>query len=82
MCCGKARMQMKTNRTVANPARQTPPPASARVPFEYAGHTGMTVVGPVSGAVYRFDQPGARVEVDARDRALLASIRQLKQVRQ
>jgi hypothetical protein len=42
----------------------------------------MTVIGPVSGVRYRFDRPGARVEVDARDRALLASIRQLRQVRQ
>lgn len=40
----------------------------------------MSVTGPVSGIRYRFDKPGARVEVDARDRVLLASIRQLQQV--
>jgi len=40
----------------------------------------MTVRGPVSGIEYRFASPGARVEVDARDRVLLASIRQLRLV--
>ena len=82
MCCGNNRTQLKTNypaaRATGQPA-QLPP--GARVSFEYAGHTGMTVVGPISGVRYRFDQPGARVEVDSRDRVLLASIRQLKQVR-
>jgi hypothetical protein len=82
MCCGNSRMQVKTNNPAARTARQpSPPPAPARVSFEYAGHTAMTVVGPISGNRYRFDQPGARVEVDNRDRALLASIRKLRQVR-
>jgi len=50
------------------------------VSFIYVGHTGMTVQGPVSGRNYRFDRPGDRVEVDPRDRILLASLRQLRQV--
>ena len=60
-----------------------PPPVMFpdRVSFEYAGQTGLSVTGPISGIRYRFDHPGAVVEVDARDRVLLASLRQLRQVR-
>jgi hypothetical protein len=50
------------------------------VSFVYVGTTGLTVRGPVSGREYRFDRPGARVEVDPGDRILLASLRQLRQV--
>ena len=83
MCCGNSRMQMNRGNTAPRAGGQAPvPSAGAQVPFEYAGNTAMTVIGPVSGVRYRFDRPGARVEVDARDRALLASIRQLRQVRQ
>ncbi len=49
--------------------------------FMYSGNTGTTVTGPVSGIQYRFDRPGALVEIDVRDRVLLASLRQLKQVK-
>ena len=53
----------------------------ASVSFAYVGNTRMTVVGAVSGYQYSFDRPGARLYVDPRDRAGLASIRQLRQVR-
>jgi hypothetical protein len=86
MCCGNQRMQLRTTsphrtapRLGQTMGQQAAPP---RVSFEYAGNTGMTVVGPATGMQYRFDRPGTRVEVDQRDRALLASIRQLRQVRQ
>lgn len=82
MCCGKNRMQQRTPTSnqprptvyVGNPKR---PPA---VSFVNVGNTAMTVKGPISGREYRFDRLGARVEVDPRDRILLASIRQLRQV--
>ncbi|GGF23681.1 hypothetical protein GCM10011611_32220 [Aliidongia dinghuensis] len=48
--------------------------------FVYIGNTALSVQGPVSGKAYRFDRPGARLEVDPRDRILLASLRQLRQV--
>ena len=82
MCCGRKRMQLRT-------AGPRPPGASPHaesqqaqraVSFVYVGTTGITVQGPVSGREYRFDRPGARVEVDPRDRILLASLRQLRQV--
>ena len=82
MCCGKKRMQLRM-------AAARPPGASLHagsqqaeraVSFVYVGTTGLTVRGPVSGREYRFDRPGARVEVDPGDRILLASLRQLRQV--
>jgi hypothetical protein len=57
-----------------------PPSPAAKVKFEYAGPTGLTVTGPVTGVRYRFDGPGSLVDVDVRDRILLASIRQLRQL--
>ncbi len=83
MCCGRGRLQQRTTNSaprsdriyVAGPQRQ-----ASHVYFVYVGNTAMTVRGPVSGIEYRFASPGARVEVDARDRILLASIRQLRQV--
>jgi hypothetical protein len=85
MCCGRDRAQVRptnngpSTRRPLNAAAQMNP--QARVSFVYAGKTGMTVTGPVSGIQYRFDHPGSRVDVDPRDRVLLASLRQLRQVR-
>lgn len=69
------------------PPNRTAPGASPRlqagvydrVIFEYVGDTGMTVVGPVTGKRYRFDRPGARVEVDLRDRRPLTAVPRLRQ---
>jgi hypothetical protein len=92
MCCGRGKThsvgQLKpqpvVNRLVNHafvPA-QKPAPVSggAGVIFEYVGQTGLTVTGPVSGGSYRFDRPGARQAVDARDRAALANIQVLRAV--
>jgi hypothetical protein len=48
--------------------------------FEYVGRTGLTVAGPVSGRRYRFEETGARVAVDPRDRPALAAVPMLRQV--
>jgi hypothetical protein len=59
-------------------------PASApiyRIVLEYAGKTGMTAVGPVTGQRYRFDRPGARVVIDPRDHVAMAAVPNLRQVR-
>ena len=50
------------------------------VQFEYTGRTGLTVIGAVSGRRYRFDESGARVIVDPRDRPSLARVPKLRQV--
>jgi hypothetical protein len=48
--------------------------------FQYVGSTGLTVVGPVSGKRYRFDAPGAVLDVDRRDRPSLATVPNLVEV--
>ncbi len=80
MCCGRNRLQQRSAATApAQPV--TPPPAPTRVSFINQGSGPVTVRGPITGIEYRFDRPGARVEVDPRDRIQLASLRQLQQVR-
>jgi hypothetical protein len=49
--------------------------------FEYTGVTALTAVGRVTGKRYRFGAPGARLEVDYRDRASLAAVPALRAVR-
>jgi hypothetical protein len=51
-----------------------------KVIFEYIGQTAMAVIGGATRLRYTFIKPGARVEVDARDRASLAAIPNLKTV--
>jgi hypothetical protein len=58
----------------AMPARQS------RVFFQYVGRTRLTVIGPVTGRAYRFDRPGASLDVDFRDRRSLAVVPNLRQV--
>jgi hypothetical protein len=48
--------------------------------FEYTGKTGMTVMGPVTGATYRFPTPGSRVAVDLRDYGHVARVPNLARV--
>ena len=86
-CCGQKRQQVSrampvqraNNPALSNnlnrPAAQAPITA-----FQYVGKTGLTAVGPVSGRHYRFSYPGAIVEVNARDRASLATVPGLRQV--
>ncbi len=86
-CCGKGREQLR------NPAPGPPAPERGRTPtqpprriyystvyFEYVGTTALTVESPKTGRRYRFDGPGARVEIDLRDRPWLASVPHLRQV--
>ena len=81
MCCG--------NRPLATsiPQPQTSSAAAASgasrvrqhgVRFEYTGKTALTVVSPLTGKKYRFHEPGAQLEVDARDRSWIAFVPHLK----
>lgn len=84
-CCGNQRERFRSvsgARTKPATAENASPNARhTTVYFEYLGKTGLTVLGPVSGKRYRFDRPGAAVEIDLRDRASLAAIPALRQVR-
>jgi hypothetical protein len=85
VCCGQNRTQLRTTKPTppltsnrpAAPQEARPVPAK----FIYVGTTAMAVRGPVSGLNYRFDTPGAIIEVDLRDRKMLATLPQLRQVR-
>ena len=70
-CCGKKREDLRTVATT------DPRP---KVAFEYTGNTAMAVIGAVSRLRYTFIRPGAKVEVDARDRVSLAAVPHLRQV--
>jgi hypothetical protein len=73
-CCGQARSQAGIqNNMNASAAPRT-------VVFEYIGRTAVSVLGRASGIQYRFNAPGARLTVDARDRASLDALPMLKQV--
>ena len=62
----------------AGPAANLP---AGKATFEYAGETALTVVSPVTKRIYRFERPGARLEVDLRDRSWLAFVPDLAMVR-
>jgi hypothetical protein len=49
--------------------------------FEYRGGHVLTVIGRGTGYQYRFVGFGARVSVDARDRASLAAVPHLREIR-
>lgn len=71
-CCGQGRSQLRDG--VAPATRTT------TLVFEYVGRTRLVVTGSATRMSYRFDQPGARVLVDGRDRLSLASVPVLRQV--
>ena len=86
-CCGKKRIQARRTKQ----AQQAPTPMEATssrlrperdsVPyFQYLGETGLTVIGPRSHKLYRFNHPGTVVAVDPRDWSTLAAVSLLKQV--
>ena len=88
-CCGRDRTTYP--RTSPGPAplassgsakvsTAAPPPPRSGLSFEYVGATGMTVQGPVTGRIYRFDHPGARLTVDPRDAAAVAAVPHLRRL--
>jgi hypothetical protein len=54
------------------------PRGAAPVAFVYTGATRLVAEGTVSRRRYRFDHPGALVEVDARDAPAFAAIPHLR----
>lgn len=78
-CCGQRRAQASTGGQAAE-ARRQPRPMARAVLYEYTGNTGMTVTGSVSGSTYRFAQPGATLQIDARDAASMAGLPNLRRL--
>ncbi len=85
-CCGSQRAQLglATQRSASQAPADRPSLDSSRYPiayFQYTGATGLTVIGPMTSKRYRFDAPGAIVAVELADRASIATVPQLRQVR-
>lgn len=87
MCCGRPTQPMTTSaQRVTRPAAAYPQPSAKPAPvkhttlalptpvFEYVGETALTIVSPMTRKTYRFEQTGARVEVDVRDRSWVAFV--------
>lgn len=81
-CCGKQREQFFGTAQPAPRAtdKQPQPLSQAAIRFEYVGATGLTVLGPVTGKRYRFDNPGAQSLIDPRDAPSMASVPHLRRV--
>jgi len=70
-CCGKGRLQ------AAGP-RERAATDGRRTIVEYVGTTSLVVVSPMTGRRYHFAGPGARLEIDARDRPYLMGVPHLR----
>jgi hypothetical protein len=86
MCCGRNNNQRSAQHSVPGRA---PAPGAAGLHshafqsgplFQYIGSTALTVMGPISGALYRFQRTGSWLHVDPRDRAGLMRIPVLKAI--
>lgn len=72
-CCGDKRRQLaRSQRARVSPEPEVPPdesiaPRRNNRTFEFVGRGSLTVRGAVSGTVYRFAHPGARLEVNYAD---------------
>jgi hypothetical protein len=79
-CCGSQRSALRAQAPTASPTR-THHWASRAVDFEHTGTGALTVTGPLTGTVYRFSGPGARVRVHGADAPSLVSVPGLRLVR-
>lgn len=80
MCCGQDRKA--SNAGTANAAAaQAGGPVLPSAVFEYVGDRMLTAVGQGTGFEYRFTGRGARFTVDGRDRASMARIPVLREVK-
>jgi hypothetical protein len=82
-CCGQQRLQLLRSKAAARPKPAAAPitaQSSTSIVFEYIGATGLTALGPSTGVRYRFNRPGARVAVDARDAQGLSAVPVLRRV--
>jgi hypothetical protein len=90
-CCGKGREQLRNLQPVSQ-AGAVPRPVqhlTTQLPrrtyfttlhFEYLGEAPVTLESPNTGRRYRFEQRGARLEIDLRDRPWLAAQPNLRQL--
>ena len=77
-CCGQGRRSYQSM-PVRPSAGAFGVPLATPV-FEYTGATSLSVVGSVTGRVYRFERAGARSEIDARDQQSVARVPLLRRI--
>jgi hypothetical protein len=81
-CCGGARafpvLHAQPSTPSAQPARGQQPSVAV---FRYDGEGSLTVIGPQTGRKYWFERGGAELAVDLRDRAAVAAVPKLRQIR-
>jgi hypothetical protein len=83
-CCQGKRRAFHSNPSpeTREPQRMAAPAMpQASMVFEYAGGTALTAVGAITGRRYRFNHPGAAVDVDLRDASSLAGVPHLRRRR-
>lgn len=88
-CCGNKRNSFKTHnnsnevsRTHANRTTYTisSPTFEHSIVLQYTGNTSLEARGVFSRRLYRFNKPGAMLEVDRRDSPSLLALGQLKPI--
>jgi hypothetical protein len=78
-CCGQNRQSYYPSTAAVRPNGFAGVSGGEPI-LEYIGATSLIVVGAVTGREYRFDRPGARVKVDARDQASVAQAPNLRRI--
>ena len=81
-CCGRGRPMVQPHLPARPPAALPEPTVTQRptVGFVYTGASQLVAEGPFTRRRYRFDEPGAEVQVDVRDAASFAAIPSLRRV--
>jgi len=80
-CCGRIRAIVAQIPDVGPAELPSPAHRPSDILFEYVGRTSLTVRGPVTGTVYRFQRKGSRVSVRTRDALAIAAVPNLRRVR-
>ena len=80
-CCGKVRATASRLASSTISTGGSEGPATGAAIFEYRGSHVLTVIGQATGYPYRFVGFGARVPVHSSDRASLALVPDLREIR-
>jgi hypothetical protein len=84
-CCGgnraRAVMPASTSASPSRPAQTVYHQPPSLAVFRYEGEGSLTVIGPATGRKYWFERNGAELAVDLRDRAAVANVPKVRQVR-
>lgn len=85
-CCGNQRSSIRQESSVRYEAAGSPVSGSGHwtpgsMQFEYTGHGQLTVIGPLTGQVYRFAGTGVRIVVHGPDVPSLVSVPGLRPLR-